>query len=177
MVHINGFCVIRPSGRPMITETFATDEAAAICRFDFKNYSNQLWKDCLKEGYRIGKVSISVEEKEPIAMEEKLEAFKLAIIKAHAAFAKSKKKLSDLSPRFWVAWMDLEMVMEFQAPFDEIKAEFQKSRKQFGSPGDFGYGTLCGDCLKAVYDAWGAVVAESAKKPMAHGVEVEAELQ
>ncbi len=163
---IAGYCVIRPNGTPLVVETFSTDEATAIRRFDSKNYTTLLWSDCLKGGYRIGRVSICVEEKEPIAMDEKLESFKRAVIKAHATFAKNKKELSDLSPRFWVAWMDLEMAIEFTVPISELKEEFQKSYKQFGSPGDFGYGTPCGDALKAVYEAWSAVVAESNKNPL-----------
>lgn len=95
-------------------------------------------------------------------MEEKLEAFKQAVIHAHEAFAKNKRKLTDLSPRFWAAWMDLEMACEWKVPFGELQLEFQKSYKQFGAPGDFGYGTPCGDGLKAVYDAWRDVVAANA---------------
>lgn len=94
-------------------------------------------------------------------MDEKLAVFKRAVIKAHAAFAKEKKSLGDLSPRFWAAWMDLEMSLEFGESFDEICDQWKKSYKQFGAPGDFGYGTACGDGLKAVYDAWREVVTAS----------------
>lgn len=153
-----GFAVVRPNGKLMLVETFSTDEMKCLCRFDFGNYSTMLWSDCVQEGYRIAVVTVSAQLKET-NMEEKLEAFKQAVIKAHAAFAKEKKELSDLSPRFWVAWMDLEMALEFAVPFEELRDQWKKSYKQFGSPGDFGYGTPCGDGLKAVYDAWREVVA------------------
>jgi len=55
----------------------------------------------------------------------------------------------------------LEMALEFQVPFDELLEQWTKSYKQFGAPGDFGYGTPCGDGLKAVYDAWRDVIAAS----------------
>jgi hypothetical protein len=165
-VQINGFCVINPRGRPMVVQTFSTDELTCLRRFEAKNYTTLLWKDCLKEGYRIGAVSIVVEEKEPIAMEEKLELFKQAVIHAHEAFSKNKKELTDLPRRFWGAWMDLEMACEWKVPFEELKGEFQKSYKIIGAPGDFGYGTPCGDSLKAVYEAWNAVVGENAKTPL-----------
>lgn len=157
-MQVTGFAVVRPDGKLMLVETFSTDEDRCLCRFDRGNYTTMLWEDCVQEGYRVAEVTVSAKLKET-NMEEKLESFKRAVIKAHAAFCKEKKNLSDLSPRFWVAWLDLETAMEFQAPFDELREQWKKSYKQFGSPGDFGYGTPCGDGLKAVYDAWRDLVA------------------
>lgn len=152
-MQVAGFAVVRPDGKLMLVETFSTDEAKCINRFDFKNYTTMTFDECVQNGYRVAVVTVSAKLKET-NMEEKLELFKQAVIKAHAAFAKNKKKLTDLSSRFWVAWMDLEMALEFQVPFEELRDQWKKSYKQFGAPGDFGYGTPCGDGLKAVYDAW-----------------------
>lgn len=155
LMQATGFAVVRPNGKLMLVETFSTDEARCLARFDRGNYSTMLWSDCVQEGYRIAVVTVSAQLKET-NMGEKLAAFKRAVIKAHAAFAKEKKSLCDLSPRFWAAWMD-----------DEIRDQWKKSYKQFGAPGDFGYGTPCGDELKAVYDAWRDVVA--AAPPVGNG--------
>lgn len=165
-MQVTGFAVVRPDGKLMLTETFSTDEANCINRFDFKNYTTMTWGDCVQEGYRVAVVTVSAKLKEE-DVEEKLEQFKRAVIKAHAAFAKNKKKLTDLSPRFWGAWMDLEMAMEFQVPFEELREQWKKSYKQFGAPGDFGYGTPCGDGLKMVYDAWRELNAAAPPQPVA----------
>ena len=156
----SGFAVVDLRGKLMLTETFSADRDTCICRFYRGNYSQRIWDDCVQDGYRIAVVTVT-SELEEIDMDEMLAAFKDAVTKAHAAFAKKKKSLSDLSPRFWVAWMDLEMSLEFGTTFEEIREEAKKSFKQFGSPGDFGYGTPCGDALKTVYDAWRNVVAAS----------------
>jgi len=157
----SGFAVVNLIGKLMLTETFSTDRDTCIRRFFRGNYSQLTWEDCVQEGYRIAVVTVT-SELEEIDMDEKLAKLKQAVIRAHAAFAKEKKKsLSDLSPRFWAAWMDLEMSIELGATFEELREEAIKSFKQFGAPGDFGYGTPCGDGLKAVYDAWRNVVAAS----------------
>ena len=165
-MQVTGFAVVSPNGKLMLVETFSTDEDICLCRFDRGNYTTMLWDDCVQEGYRVAVVTVSAKLKET-NMEEKLELFKRAVIKAHAAFAKNKKKLTDLSPRFWVAWMDLEMAMKFQVPFDELREQWKKSYKQFGAPGDFGYGTPCGDGLKLVYDAWQELNAAAPPQPVA----------
>lgn len=156
----SGFAVVDLRGKLMLTETFSTDRDTCIRRFFRGNYSQLTWSDCVQEGYRIAVVTVT-SELEEVDMDEMLATFKQSVIKAHAAFAKKKKCLSDLSPRFWAAWMDLEMSLEFGATFDELREQAKKSFKQFGAPGDFGYGTPCGDGLKAVYDAWRDVVAAS----------------
>lgn len=84
-----------------------------------------------------------------------LKAFTEAVQTAHAAFTKNKRQLSDLSPRFWVAWLDLEAALRDGVPFDELSSVFRSAYKRFGSPGDFGYGTPEGDGLAKVYRSWG----------------------
>lgn len=66
---------------------------------------------------------------------------------------KHKRKLKDLSPRFWVALLDLELGCE-EPDWEKLKAAFGSAYKQLGAPGDFGYGTPCGDALKDLYRRW-----------------------
>ena len=114
----------------------------------------------MRDGYRVGVVSVEVEAKEGDDMEKKLASFRDSVKHAHSEFLKNKDDLSDLSPRFWVAWLNLEIACEPGVSFDDLKSEVLSCCKHFGSPGDFGYGTPCGDSLLAVYDAWRSVVAE-----------------
>lgn len=88
------------------------------------------------------------------------EIFEIAFGKAYSAFhaKKKSKEYRDLSPRFWVAWMDLEEAIARKAPHEELQAEFAKAYKQFGAPGDFGYGTPPGEALKHLYYAWNDLV-------------------
>lgn len=76
---------------------------------------------------------------------------------------KHKRKLRDLSPRFWVALMDLELACGGE-DWDQLKLDFKAAYRYLGAPGDFGYGTPCGDALRAVYDTWNALCA--AKQPV-----------
>ena len=66
---------------------------------------------------------------------------------------KHRKKYKDLSPRFWVALMDLELSCDCE-DWKQLKTDFAKCYRFLGAPGDFGYGTPCGDALRAVYDSW-----------------------
>ena len=70
---------------------------------------------------------------------------------------KHKRKLRDLSPRFWVALLDLEL---------SCQEEHWEELKRLGAPGDFGYGTPCGDALRAVYDSWNALCAARQPAPV-----------
>lgn len=94
---------------------------------------------------------------DPVAARE---TFEIAFGKAYSAFfAKRKAKdFRDLSPRFWVAWMDLEEALQRKVDHEELKVEFTKANKQFGAPGDFGYGTPPGESLKHLYWAWNDLV-------------------
>ena len=75
---------------------------------------------------------------------------------------KHKKKLKDLSPRFWVALMDLELSCG-QDDWGQLKIDFRAAYRYLGAPGDFGYGTPCGDSLRGVYDKWSLLC--KAKEP------------
>ena len=93
------------------------------------------------------------------------ENLRAAILHTCTTFHKHKRKLrGDLSPRFWVALLDLEIIINdsdlaAKDPSDaEIRAEVIKNYRWLGAPGDFGYGTPCGDALKALYAAHAAAV-------------------
>ncbi|KKM91191.1 hypothetical protein LCGC14_1231080 [marine sediment metagenome] len=66
---------------------------------------------------------------------------------------KYKKEYRRLSPRFWVAWLDLELGCECE-DWDKLTNTMIAAHHQLGAPGDFGYGTPCGDALRNVYDTW-----------------------
>ena len=76
-----------------------------------------------------------------------------AVLNCCEVFSHHKKELGDLSPSFWSALSDLQGIVLF-ASHDQILAALKKHRRTLGAPGDFGYGTPCGDALRAVYDAW-----------------------
>jgi hypothetical protein len=83
-----------------------------------------------------------------------------AIRAAARAFDNNKKKLRDLSPRFWVALMDMEITAaDDNATVDGLIQAVKNNHQQLGSPGDFGYGTPCGEALREVYDACSALCA------------------
>lgn len=81
---------------------------------------------------------------------EALTKFTEAFQTAHAAFLQVQKKREyrDLSPRFWVAWLDLELAIRDVLPFDELKVVFKQAYRYIGAPGDFGYGTPQGKGLQ-----------------------------
>lgn len=84
------------------------------------------------------------------------ERFIAVVLSAARTFEMSKEELSDLPRQFWVAMMDLELGCNSK-DWDELVATFKSARKQLGSPGDFGYGTPCGDALRDVYNSWNAL--------------------
>ena len=89
------------------------------------------------------------------------EAVKAAFVRCNNAFQdpKNKRKLRDLSPRFWVALLDLEIMFSGPQPeVAEIHSAFRQAYRWLGAPGDFGYGTPCGEGLREFYDAWNAWV-------------------
>jgi hypothetical protein len=83
------------------------------------------------------------------------------VIHCSETFNKNSKKLRDLSPRFWIALMDLEMCHD--SPDEELLEVFSKAYRYLGAPGDFGYGTPCGDALRNLYEWWNAWL--TARKP------------
>jgi hypothetical protein len=70
------------------------------------------------------------------------------------AFRGEKKRLRDLSHRFWVALEDLQLAIE-GGDTRNMQEVFKAAYRQLGAPGDFGYGTPAGQALKKLYDAWG----------------------
>lgn len=81
-------------------------------------------------------------------------ALRAAVLKCAETFSQApRRQLSDLSPRFWVALMDLEIAAA-DSDDNELLAELQKAYHQLGAPGDFGYDTPCGGALRKLYDAW-----------------------
>lgn len=67
---------------------------------------------------------------------------------------KHKKHIGKLSPRFLVAMMDLEVILDTDPPMssESLLAACRPLYRQFGAPGDFGYGHPSGDSLRALYD-------------------------
>lgn len=92
--------------------------------------------------------------------------FDEAVVHCHKTFnePEHKQEMSDLSPRFWVALLDLKLACE-SADWDELAATFQASYRQLGSPGDFGYGTPCGAALNNVYKRWGELCRSRKPQP------------
>lgn len=80
-------------------------------------------------------------------------AFYLDVSYARQVFDKHRFQLSDLSPRFWEAFQKLEKSAD-QSDWTDLKLAFDEARKQLGAPGDFGYGTPCGDALRVLYESW-----------------------
>jgi hypothetical protein len=80
-------------------------------------------------------------------------AFSGAVVTCSQTFEKNKRKLRDLSPRFWVALLDLELGCNSN-DWEELCQTFKAAYRYLGAPGDFGYGTPCGDGLRKVYDTW-----------------------
>lgn len=89
-------------------------------------------------------------------MSEEKKTFVAAVAAANETFNKNKRKLRDLSPRFWVALMDLEFITDSEN-WGDVKKAFKDCYRYLGAPGDFGYGTPCGDALRKVYDTWNAL--------------------
>lgn len=83
------------------------------------------------------------------------EEFAAAVRHASRTFndPKHKKHLRDLSPRFWVALLDLVLDCENE-DWSELCVTFKAASRQLGSPGDFGYGTPCGDAIQDLYRRW-----------------------
>jgi len=53
--------------------------------------------------------------------------------------------------------------LEYAADFgvgDDLEEALKKAYSQLGAPGDFGYGTPCGDSLEALYDEWAKTVKQ-----------------
>lgn len=77
---------------------------------------------------------------------------------------KNKRKCRDLSPRFWVALLDLELACEIE-DWSELCLAFKAAYRYLGAPGDFGYGTPCGEALRSVYDRWNDLCKSRTTQP------------
>ena len=91
-------------------------------------------------------------------LEEKVAALRTAIHGCETAFydPKERKKLTDLRPAFWhsLGHVVLSAALADTPESDavEMTKAIGKSHRQLGAPGDFGYGTPCGDALRTLYD-------------------------
>lgn len=88
---------------------------------------------------------------------EALERLHSAARQAEQVFTAHKSELTDLRSSFWV---NLRDVVEWTDPtlqpsYNVLRPLFHGCRVQLGAPGDFGYGTPCGDALRDLYGAWG----------------------
>lgn len=64
-----------------------------------------------------------------------------------------KKEFRDLRPHFWASLADLRLIaVSLDGTDEEVIMSFSQARRHLGAPGDFGYGTPCGDALKAFYN-------------------------
>jgi len=86
--------------------------------------------------------------------ESEMKELKYAVLSCIETFHQHKKELEDLRSSFWDALSDLQAALLFDSD-EEIIAKLKKHKRALGAPGDFGYGTPCGDALRAVYEAWG----------------------
>ena len=95
-----------------------------------------------------------------------------AISRAYAEFfsrkTSCKTRIKELSPRFWVAIMDLKVVAESDEP-EELCRDVCKAERQLGSPGDCGYGRQPGESLHELYESSNALwkLLNEAKKQSA----------
>ena len=91
-------------------------------------------------------------------LEEKTRELRIAVHQLEKAFydPKEKKQLSDLRPAFWHALgsvvLSAALIDSPEPDAVEITRAIGKAHKQLGTPGDFGYGTPCGDALRNLYD-------------------------
>ena len=77
-----------------------------------------------------------------------------AAVHAHLTFAEHKDELADLRPSFWSSLADFRYAFDEPDPDAELEEAFKLGYKRWGAPGDFGYGTPCGEALRQLYNAW-----------------------
>jgi hypothetical protein len=77
-----------------------------------------------------------------------------AILALEQTFTEHARELLDLRPQFWMALGMLRMAVECGEQIMPLcKLVSRCAGDALGAPGDFGYGSPCGDALKATYDA------------------------
>lgn len=67
-------------------------------------------------------------------------------------FLERRESLNDLSPAFWVAIGTIQGAA-MSSDTATIASAVKQFRRTLGAPGDFGYGTACGDAIRILYDA------------------------
>lgn len=88
-----------------------------------------------------------------------LDIFHAVVIETATTFTQHRDELRDLRPSFWASLADLEFATDGTESRDNVIASFQAAYKRLGSPGDFGYGTPCGDALRGLYKAYSDYLA------------------
>lgn len=66
-------------------------------------------------------------------------------------FSAHREELADLKPDFWAAIAGFQLAPASWSA-DQLIVAVTGSHRVLGAPGDFGYGTPCGDALRRVYD-------------------------
>jgi hypothetical protein len=90
---------------------------------------------------------------------QELDNFAQAVTHARRTFEARKAELLDLNWKFWRAFEMLDLACQIDGEdWHELDRTFAECRPQLGAPGDFGYGTPCGEALRAVYDTWTLLV-------------------
>lgn len=75
-------------------------------------------------------------------------------------FLSHERELADLRPEFWYRVGRLcGVALDATVTVGGLLSELRQAKPQLGAPGDFGYGTPCGDALRRLYDAWREMAA------------------
>lgn len=85
---------------------------------------------------------------------KEIEKLHQAAVRAAGTFAAHQHELSDLRPEFWIALGTIAGATSRASDRTDVVRVFQSAYRRLGAPGDFGYGTPCGDALRAIYDAY-----------------------
>lgn len=90
-------------------------------------------------------------------------SFYCDVVYARQTFAKHRGELADLRQSFWVAWKTLEDAAD-TGDWEGLQFAFKECYREFGAPGDFGYGTPHGESLKILYESWNTLCKAMAKE-------------
>ena len=97
---------------------------------------------------------------EVVKIDSKLAELRTAILECERQFYLHRGELSDLGSRFWAAlgYIIMTAVMADDSRSDPrsdaaiITKSIAANHRILGAPGDFGYGTPCGEALRNLYD-------------------------